>query len=58
MIDKNGTELVLGDSVIDVHGNVGTLTNVSGVEAIRFEYDGKEKFVFPQKIVPSEIEKR
>ena len=56
MRDKNGTEVKIGDRVVDVHGNVGEMCNITGVPAIRFDHDGQEKYAFPHKIVESEIE--
>ena len=55
MRDKNGKEIKQGMSVIDVHGNKGVMCNVSGAEAIKFNHDGEERYVFPHRIVESHI---
>ena len=56
MRDKNGRVIETGMSVVDVHGRVATMTNVSGVDALMFDIDGNIKYAFPSKLVESEFE--
>ena len=57
MVDKNGIELVEGDKVVDVHGLNGEVTDINGVSAIRFMYEGNPRYTFSSKIDSSQIEK-
>jgi hypothetical protein len=56
MKDKNGTDITLGMSVIDIHGNVGTLVDVNGAEAIYFIIKDKPRYVFSSRIIENQIE--
>ena len=56
MVDKNGNTVELGMKVIDIHGNVGEMVNVSGIKAVRFEHKGNTHYAFPHKVIENQIE--
>ena len=56
MVDKNGNTVELGMKVIDIHGNVGEMVNVSGTDAIKFEHKGNTHYAFPHRVIESQIE--
>ena len=56
MVDKNGRTIELGMKVIDIHGNIGEMVNVSGACAIKFDHKGQEHYAFPHRVIESQIE--
>ena len=56
MVDKNGRTVELGMKVIDIHGNIGKMVNVSGTHAIKFDHKGNEYYAFPHRVIESQIE--
>ena len=57
MTDRNGEEINVGDIVVDVHGNEGECVMVREVKCLRVDIKGKEKYVFSNGIMSSEIRK-
>ena len=57
MIDKNGIELEIGDTVTDGHGITGKMVNISGHHMVKFEFNGEDRYTPLDKIVGNQIEK-